>query len=251
MSAPEITVAVPSLNQGRYLEAALESIFSQGIDVEVFVADGGSTDGSLDTLRRWERHLAGWRSGADRGQAAAINEAIARGSAPYVAWLNSDDLYAAGGLKRLVDLLEREPARAAAYGRAQNIDEDARLTGAVWTEPFDRRRLAVRNIVSQPASLIRRAAWDAVGGVDGSMTMAFDYDLWWRLFDRFGAMAYLDEVAAFNRNHDQTKTRTRRRLHYEEAIRVVRRHYGRVPIKWWLMWPYAVWWQGRLVEQRA
>jgi glycosyltransferase involved in cell wall biosynthesis len=245
-----VTIAVPSFNQARFLDVALASIFEQRLALEVYVADCGSTDGSVDVIRRWERHLSGWRSHPDRGQAAAVNESIARGSAPYVAWLNSDDTYLAGGLRTLVAALEANPNWPAAYGRADNVDEASRRTGPVWTEGFDARRLAVRNIISQPATLIRRSAWEAVGGVDESMKMAFDYDLWWRLYDAFGDLGFVDARVACNRDHDQTKTRTRRRLHYDEAIAVVRRHYGRVPLKWWLMWPYAVWWQSRRVPQQ-
>lgn len=98
MTSPLVTIAVPSFNQGRFLDDALASIFRQEIEVEVFVLDGGSTDESVRVLERWAPLLAGWRSGPDGGQAAAINEGIARGRAPYVCWLNSDDWFLPGGL---------------------------------------------------------------------------------------------------------------------------------------------------------
>src|SRR5215204_968368 len=101
-AGPTVTVAVPSFNQGRYLDQALESIFAQEIPVEVFVCDGGSTDESVDVIRRWEGRLAGWRSQPDAGQSAAINEGVAKGSAPFVCWLNSDDWLLPGGLARLL-----------------------------------------------------------------------------------------------------------------------------------------------------
>ncbi|MCX8018772.1 MAG: glycosyltransferase, partial [Rhodocyclaceae bacterium] len=82
---PLVTIAVPSFNQGRYLETALASIFAQEVPVEVFVLDAGSTDGSVAIIQRWSKRLAGWRSHPDAGQAAAINEGIAQGRAPYVA----------------------------------------------------------------------------------------------------------------------------------------------------------------------
>ena len=79
-----ITVAVPSFNQGEYLDDTLTSIFEQNVPVEVFVMDGGSTDTSLDVIRKWEPKLTGWRSRKDNAQAAAINEGIELGTAPYV-----------------------------------------------------------------------------------------------------------------------------------------------------------------------
>ena len=75
---PVVTIAVPSYNQGRFLQDALTSVFDQGLPVEVFVADAGSTDGSVEVIKTFESRLAGWRSHPDRGQAAAINEGIAK-----------------------------------------------------------------------------------------------------------------------------------------------------------------------------
>jgi glycosyltransferase involved in cell wall biosynthesis len=241
--APVVTVAVPSFNHGRYLDAALDSLFAQDIAVEVFVADAGSTDETLDVIRRREGQLLGWRSHPDAGQAAAINEAIAKGSAPYVCWLNSDDWLLPGGLARLHAALERDPAAPMAYGRAWNFVERTGNKRPVFVRPFSERWMAQLCIVSQPATLVRRSAWEAVGGVDARLHMAMDYDLWWRLYRRFGSPAFVDEFIAVNREHADTKTSTQRRLHYREAMGVVRKHYGRVPLKWWLAQPYAVWYR--------
>ena len=240
-SSPRVTVAVPSFNQGAYLNEALASIFGQEVPVEVFVADGGSKDDSVEIIRHWARRLAGWRSHPDAGQAAAINECIRKGTAPYVCWLNSDDWLLPGGLAALLRALEESPKAPAAYGKSWNFVERTRTRYPVWVEPFDVRRLAVRCIISQPATLIRRTAWDAIGGLNESLHMAMDYDLWWRLFRAFGHLRFVDEFVAVNREHADTKTKTQRKLHYQEAITTVRRHYGRVPMKWWLAQPYAVW----------
>ena len=216
-------------------------MFQQNLPVEVFVADGGSSDNSLDVIRNWESRLAGWRSHPDEGQAAAINECIARGSAPYVCWLNSDDWLLPGGLARLVKELEARLDTPVVYGRSWNFIERSGKQRPVWVEPFNERRLALRCIVSQPATLIRRTAWEAVGGVDPALHMAMDYDLWWRLYKTVGPLHFMDEFVAVNREHRDTKTKSNRRRHYREAMNVVHKHYGRVPLKWWLAQPYAIW----------
>lgn len=241
MVAPLVTIAVPSFNQGRFLDDALESIFQQEVPVEVFVLDGGSSDNTLEVVRKWEHLLAGWRSHADDGQAAAINEGIALGRAPYVCWLNSDDWFLPGGLEKLLGEFEKHPDAPAVYGRCWNMVEKSGRQYPVWIEPFNEHRLARRCIVSQPATLIRRSSWEAVGGVDATLHMAMDYDLWWRLFKQVGPLQFLDDFVAVNREHEDTKTKTQRRRHYQEAMGVVRKHYGRVPLKWWLAQPYAVW----------
>src|SRR5690606_22541012 len=166
---------------------------------------------------------------------------IARGSAPYVGWLNSDDLMLPGMLRRLVDALDANPPWPAAYGRVSNVDERTGRRWPVWVEPYSTRRMALRCIISQPGTLVRRSAWEAVGGVDESLHMAMDYDLWWRLAEQFGPPGMIDEEVALNRVHEGTKTRRFRRRHYAEAMAVVRRHHGRVPLKWWLAQPFSVW----------
>jgi glycosyltransferase involved in cell wall biosynthesis len=237
---PRVTIAVPSFNQGRFLEQALESIFAQGVPVEVFVLDAGSTDNTLEVVRRYEPRLAGWRSHPDRGQGAAINEGIARGSAPYVAWLNSDDWYLPGALSKLLETLESDNAPFA-YGRVWNYGENGERRRNLEVHPFREWLFAQFCTVSQPATLIRRSAWEAVGGVDESLHTAMDYDLWWRLYRRFGTPRFVDAHLAANRRYRDTKTTSRRREHYDEAIEVVRRHYGRVPLKWYMVQPFSVW----------
>lgn len=243
---PVVTIAVPSFNQGKFLDYALASIFQQDLPVEVFVMDGGSTDNSLEVIRKWEGRLSGWRSHPDAGQAAAINEGIALGKAPFVCWLNSDDWIEPEGLNRLLEALKLHPTAPLAYGKAWNVAEDTRTRTPVWTEPFSSERLALRCIISQPATLMRRTAWEAVSGTDQNLHMVMDYDLWWRLFDAFGAFVYVEEFVAVNRVHEKTKTSMHRRRHYREAMDVVRKYNGRVPLKWWIAQPYAVWYKSLL-----
>ena len=242
-----MTLVVPSFNQGQFLDDALTSIFQQKLSVEVFVLDGGSADNSIDVIHKWEHRLAGWRSHKDDGQAVAINEGIALGTAPYVCWLNSDDWFLPTGLNKLLAELKKHPESPAVYGRSWNVVQKSGKKSPVWVESFNERRLALRCIISQPATLIRRSAWEAVGGVDGRLHMAMDYDLWWRLFKLAGPLSFLDDFVAVNREHDNTKTKTQRRRHYREAMSVVKKHYGRLPLKWWLAQPYAVWFKSSLV----
>lgn len=241
MATPLVTIAVPSFNQGRFLDDALTSIFQQELPVEVFVLDGGSTDNTLDVIRKWAPRLAGWRSHADDGQTAAINEGIAQGRAPYVCWLNSDDWFLPGGLRSLLTHLEYHPAAPMVYGRTWNCNDVTRRMSKAFVRPFSEWLMAQACIISQPGTLLRRQVWETVGGANPTLHMAMDYDLWWRVYRQFGRPAMVNEFVAVNREHRETKTNSQRRRHYAEAMEIVRQHYGRVPLKWWLAQPYAVW----------
>lgn len=249
--APLITVAVPSFNQGRYLTDALESIFNQGLPVEVFVADGGSTDNTLAILKNWQDRLAWWRSGPDNGQAAAVNEAISHGTAPFVCWLNSDDTYLENGLKILLSYLQSHLEVPFAYGRTWNTNERGKPTKPYWTGKFSEWHLTQRCLISQPATLIRREAWEAVGGLDESLQFSMDYDLWWKILRRSGSPVFVPEFVATNRVHAQTKTSSQRHQHHAESVAVVRRYAGGVPLKWRLAWPWSVWFKSRRNKQQA
>lgn len=240
MPEPLITIVVPSFNQGRFLDHALQSIFSQDMPVEVLVLDGGSADNSVEIIRKWEPHLAWWRSGPDNGQAAAINEGVAKGTAPYVCWLNSDDYYLPGGLKKLWQAIEASPKSPAAYGRCWTMKPNGSKIGPYLTLPFRVWLFANFCFVCQPGTLIRRQAWEAVGGLDTKLHMALDYDLWWRLYRSHGKMRYVRKFVAATVMHPETKTATNRRAHYRESMQVVKTHYGRIPLKWYIFWPVMV-----------
>jgi GT2 family glycosyltransferase len=231
-SDPLVTVVVPSLNQGRFLEKALASIFAQDVPVEVFVMDGGSTDNSLDVIRKWESKLAGWRSRPDEGQAAAINEGMARGSAPYVCWLNSDDLFGKDGLRRMIRTMQGSPTSKFAYGRCWTISEKGRRLMPYITMPFSPRLFANFCFIAQPATIIRRDAWESAGGLNEGMHLAFDYDLWWRLMREYDIPTYCRDFVASTRMHGETKTANLSERHYAESIAVVKRNWKNVPIKW-------------------
>lgn len=248
MVPPRVTIVVPSYNQGAWLEQALRSIFEQSLPVEVFVEDGGSTDESVAIIERWAPRLGGWRSSVDGGQGNAINTGMALGSAPYVCWLDSDDMLLPGGLAALAGALDRQPEAPAAYGRTWDHNErhGSRRESAV--ERFSEKRLALRCIISQPGTLIRRSVWEALGGLDASLQVALDYDLWWRIYRRYGAPAFVDELVAINRVHRDGKSSRNRARHYDEAVAAVRKYTGALPLRWRLARPFVVWLRSGFTE---
>jgi GT2 family glycosyltransferase len=234
----EIAIAIPSLNQGRFLHAALSSVLSQpGVVTRVAVVDGGSTDETADVLAGFRNRLAWCRMAPDDGQTAAINEGIERlvdlfPHVAYVGWLNADDVIMPGGLTVLADAMEDNPAWVAVAGRAHLISASGGVLSEIPTSRFDAAVFDHMCTIAQPATLVRREAWQTVGGLDTHLQMCFDYDLWWRLAG-LGTIGYVDSaVVAASRDHEATKTRTRRAEYFQEGMQVVRRHTGRVPWHW-------------------
>ena len=234
----EIAIAVPSLNQGRFLHAALSSVLSQaGVIPRVAVIDGGSGDDTAHVLAGFRDRLAWCRMAPDDGQTAAINEGIQRlielfPRVAYVGWLNADDVIMPGGLKVLADEMDGNPAWVAVAGRAHLIADSGDVVAEIPTARFDAAIFERMCTISQPGTLIRRTAWQTVGGLDTRLHMCFDYDLWWRIAG-IGPIGYVDdEVVAASRDHEATKTRTRRAEYFQEGMQVVRRHTGRVPWHW-------------------
>ncbi|MGB0238578.1 MAG: glycosyltransferase family 2 protein [Cycloclasticus sp.] len=250
-SIPEITVVIPSYNQSNYLGSAINSVLLQDLAVELIVMDGGSIDGSMSVLEKYKNELTYWQSEKDSGQAAAINNGMKYGSAPYVCWLNSDDLFLPGGLRALLNAIKEDDKAPFVYG---NVFTDSEFSGSrepTAVEKFDENRLANKCIISQPGTLIRRSAWEALDGLDAQYHMSMDYDLWWRLYKNFSSPRYISDFVAVNRDHQSTKTRNNRREHYRDSMQVVKKHYGSIPIRWWLAQPYSVWYKAFLQKVRV
>ena len=233
-----IAIAVPSLNQKPFLGAALDSLGRTDVAVLRAVLDAASTDGSRELIAARAPELDFWRSEPDAGQAAAVNEGIRRLCLAHpdveaVGWLNADDFFLEHGLDRLWQALVDHPDWLAVSGRAALASEDGVLDGEIPTEPFSPGHFARACTICQPATLVRRWAWERAGGLDASLEMCFDYDVWWRL-SRLGEIGYLDAVVAASRDHGETKTRRRRTQYFREATAIVRRETGAVPWHWYI-----------------
>jgi glycosyltransferase involved in cell wall biosynthesis len=204
---PSVSVVTPSFNQGRFLEETIRSVLLQGYpSLEYIVMDGGSTDESVDILRRYEPWLAHWQSGKDGGQSEAINRGWDRSHGEFLAWLNSDDAYRAGAIARAVNALREHPAVGAVYGKVSICDEETRPTGKFGGRPFDLGQLFWgRNPVAQPATFLRRSVLEQTGTLDESLHFVMDHELWIRVARRM-PIIFVDEVWADFRLYPGSKS---------------------------------------------
>lgn len=208
-----ISIITPSFNQAQFLGRTIESVVSQvgPFELEYLVLDGGSTDGSLDILRRYGDRVW-WRSAADRGQVDAINAGLKMATGEVVGWLNSDDILLPGALTKVAAVFSRSPTTLWMHGRCRIIDSEDRVIRG-WVDWYkhrrslrhSRERLLTENYVSQMTAFWRRSAHEKVGFLDESVPLAFDYDLWLRLA-ALSDPVYLPEYLACFRWYDASKS---------------------------------------------
>jgi glycosyltransferase involved in cell wall biosynthesis len=163
MDLPKITVVVPSYNQGHFLGEALASIVDQNYPgLELIVMDGGSTDGSVEVIRRYEPFISYWQSRPDGGQSAAINEGMKRATGDIVAWLNSDDMLCPGSLAVVGGAASRHPGFGLYIGNGFRLDQATQTQRPFYPGAVALNRQALRNGVNyilQPSVFFSRVAW--------------------------------------------------------------------------------------------
>jgi glycosyltransferase involved in cell wall biosynthesis len=188
-------------------------------NLEYIVIDGGSTDESVDVIRRYADRMAYWCSVRDGGQAEAINKGMALATGDVLAWLNSDDTYEPGALDRVGRRFAADVPPAAVCGRCRLMSADGRPQDllAFVAEPTLETLLSV-HCVAQPSTFVRADAWRAVGRLDERMHFAFDYDFWVRLYQAGYGMVGEPAVLSNYRLHESSKT-TQSRLRFDAEMR--------------------------------
>jgi glycosyltransferase involved in cell wall biosynthesis len=236
---PSVSVVMPSFQHGEFIEAACRSVLEQAYrPLRLFVIDGGSTDGTLQTLNNLQHEFGGrlqWISERDSGPANAINKGLHSVDGSIIGWLNADDLYADGCIQAIVDYFGARPDSVMAYGEAENMDAGGNVLNRYPTLP-PTVPLAVFQkgcFICQPTAFMRREILDVLGPLDESLWTAFDFELWLRVFRTFPRqVGYIDRVQAFSRIHARTITANQRRTVACEGVRVLARHLGTAETHW-------------------
>jgi glycosyltransferase involved in cell wall biosynthesis len=206
-SLPRISVITPSYNQAQFLERTIRSVLDQGYpDLEYIVVDGGSTDGSQEIIRKYADRISWWVSEKDRGQSHAINKGLQRATGEWLAWQNSDDVYAPGSFASLARAAGRHKRADLIIGNVNLIDSaDHVLRDLRYVTPTFGSMLAEGMILTNQVAFWRRQVHAQTGWLDESLSCAFDYDWFLRLLES-GRGAHVDEVWGGYRFHGETKT---------------------------------------------
>lgn len=225
---PRISIVTPSYNQGKYLEKTILSVLEQGYpNLEYIIIDGGSSDESVEIIRKYQDRLAYWVSEPDRGQSHAINKGFERATGEIFGWLNSDDYYHRGALREVAEQFIANPDAGAVVGAGDMLVEK---TGAITlVEPFpvtvNSLYGAVDRFFAQPSCFFSRQAWIDCGPLDESLHLAMDLDLWLKIARKY-AYVTTHKNLSVSLVHSHAKTKSLASQSLVDACLVVMRHGG-------------------------
>ncbi|MEI9475044.1 MAG: glycosyltransferase family 2 protein [Deltaproteobacteria bacterium] len=254
----KVSIVTPSLNQGRFIEETIKSVQGQEYrNLEHIIVDGGSKDDTLNILRKYEGKIH-WISEKDEGQADAVNKGFRIATGEIIGWLNSDDLYLPGTIRKVVDFFENNPAADWLYGRCRIIDENGQLTRK-WISryknllgrKFRYRILLLENFISQPSVFFKKSVVEAIGQMDTKRCFTMDYEYWLRIAGKFEPGVLREDLACF-RIHQECKSYLGFKRQFREEFEVAKTYStGRLVtlIHWFNYWKIVTIY--RLMNQRS
>ena len=247
MSFPRISIVTPSYNQGRFIEATIQSVLMQDYpNLEYIIIDGGSKDDSVNIIRSYEKRLAGWVSEKDSGAADAIAKGFRRATGDIMAYLNSDDLYTPGTLHAVAEAFKSGQSDVV-YGNTWWIDPDGHHIGERRQTPFAPMGYLYGGFdLQQPAVFWSRQTYEKSGGIDPSYLFTFDTELFVRFVNQGSRFTHVNQFFAEFRIHPRSKSSTEADRCDSELKRLRSAH---------LPYPYdsarATWTRTRARTQRA
>jgi GT2 family glycosyltransferase len=204
---PLVSVITPCLNAGTFLARCISSVEMQTYtNVEHIIIDGGSTDQTVDLLERCRRNELRWISEPDNGQADAINKGFRMANGAIVTWLNADDTLRGYAVQDAVEAFLQVPSAGVVYGDIEIVDIDGRRSIRRAPKRLKRGAFDSNNPLPQPGTFFKASALRSVGGLNESLYLAFDFDLWSRLFQAGAEFQHVPKVMATFHVHDGSKT---------------------------------------------
>ncbi|MDA0196245.1 MAG: glycosyltransferase family 2 protein [Bacteroidetes bacterium] len=211
MDYPKITIITPSFNQAQFIEQTIDSVLSQNYpNLEYYVFDGGSTDGSADIINKFEKHLTYWESKPDKGQSDAINKGLRMATGEIVNWLNSDDFYEPDALTFVAEAFDN-PTTNVVCGKSKIVDEAGRVVSYsngtdIYPENLSKTIGWAR--IDQPETFFRKRVVDKMGLLTTTLNFVMDKDWWVRYLAIFGleGIKEIDDKLVNFRLHDSSKT---------------------------------------------
>jgi len=211
---PRISIVTPSYNQGAFIEETIQSVLDQGYpNLEYIIIDGGSSDQSVEIIKKYEPWLAYWISAPDKGQSQAINRGFARAKGDTFAWLNSDDVYEMGVFAQVAEFFHQRPDVDVVSGRCRfwyPNDSDYLLDSSPLRTLEDFLKIktnwASGRLIVQPEAFFRRRAFEMANGIREDLTYSLDACLWMDMVKTGCVFHSVDRHWSNFRVHDNQKT---------------------------------------------
>ena len=261
---PKITIVTPSFNQGKYLEETILSVVGQGYpNLEYILMDGGSTDNSLDIIRKYAGYFAHWESNPDKGQADAINRGFQIATGDILAWLNSDDLYLPGALNYIANRFGNTLEPKILFGNCLRFNEESKNAFASNVESLHQTLdFSLCDYIIQPSCFWTKAVWEKVGSLNIDLVYCLDWD-WFLRAKKLGInFEAVDKFLSLYRLHAHHKTALGEEPRIDEISRIYQsyhsdaiahtylafEHDSKVKFVWRLMMKIAFPWKNRVMH---
>lgn len=250
---PRISIVTPSYNHGQYIEETIRSVLLQGYpNLEYIIVDGGSSDGTVEIIKKYEPWLTYWETEKDRGQSHAINKGWARATGELIAYFNSDDFYMMGALEKVAKVYRQNQTVSSIIGRMNYINGSSKnfVTSArpflPSPQPCDLTLLDPDLwFLPQPASFWTRSVLEQVGiYVREELHYTMDRELFYRT-TKVAQVAILDDVLASFRKHGHNKSIAQMMPMYKEDAVALKYHDDGILLNRLRRWRVARWWLAR------
>ncbi len=209
MKQPKLSIVTASFNQGQFIEETIQSVLNQNYpNLEYIIIDGGSTDQTLEIIKKYQQHLTYWVSENDEGQANAINKGLKLCTGEIFNWLNSDDYLEPESLYKIAETFEDKKVSLVA-GKVRNFSTNA-------DEIIPNQKLSAHGLMCwepgvkfvQPGVWMRRELIEKCGGIDEKYHYAFDWDFYIRYLYCFPQVKEIDDLLVHFRLHENSKTQS-------------------------------------------
>jgi glycosyltransferase involved in cell wall biosynthesis len=225
-----ISIITPSYNQVQFIERTILSVLDQNYpNIEYIVMDGGSTDGTVEILKKYSDRII-WKSEKDEGQSDAINKGLKMATGDIVAYLNSDDTYEPGAFAKVADFFEKNPEKKWAYGKCKIINENDQEIRKPITfyknlllKKFSYSKLLSENFISQPATFWKREIHTQEGFFDESEHFCMDYEFWLRIGKNSPAGVINAYLANF-RYYTNSKSGSVNKKQFQDELRIAKKY---------------------------
>lgn len=229
-SYPKVSIVTPSYNQAKFFERTILSVLNQNYpNLEYIIIDGGSTDGSVEIIKKYENYFAYWISEPDKGQADAINKGFKISKGKILAYLNSDDTYCGGTIRKVVDYFNNHPDVYLIYGDYALVDAQDNIIKHKKEIEFDYNVLLYGfSYIPQPTVFFKRDILTNIGLFDVKLSCVMDYDYWIRVAREYRIQHIPFYLANF-RLHRFGKTWNKASVFKKEALFLKKKYTKRYP----------------------